>query len=470
MGTENNVQQSPLPLRRRRTQPTKYTPPKSSPPRREKVVVVDKPSGVCPKCESFVKGGRDDDGVLCVTCNAYWHLDCAEVTYEALESTWKNIDYICSRHNDNVVIHHESPITKSGGEIVLHNKIDENNMPADDCDATKVLMLRVAPYTLNDATVIKQKIKLLECEYDVATKDGGKQYIIQLNTVTYHILISNLINVGSKIGINIRQGDIDKASNEIQMQFDTLILSKTLNVPVTFICYHTKNKIQLQLLGRKNSNDWDKKLVFLQYFVNVKLVGMVKKIEELDNYDNIKGTIKSELVDNNAIPAIALNTSIDVTETDILGEPSLVSESNMFSIEDNDNKENTPIPTSQTPKSMVICTSMSLSNLEPDSELSVCENVNFSASRTSDNNVIECVDVCMENTECSKTISEEITCDDKINENNEIKEPLYEIGMINEIPEETCSKVFINDEDIQIPDACTSDLETVVVSNLQKSA
>ena len=52
----------------------------------------DKTSGVCPKCSVYVEGTADDNGVVCVKCEAYWHFNCAEVTQEILDSEWKGIE------------------------------------------------------------------------------------------------------------------------------------------------------------------------------------------------------------------------------------------------------------------------------------------------------------------------------------------------------------------------------------------
>ena len=40
------------------------------------------PSGICPKCKVFVNGTSDDGGVVCVTCDAYWHFTCAKLSPE----------------------------------------------------------------------------------------------------------------------------------------------------------------------------------------------------------------------------------------------------------------------------------------------------------------------------------------------------------------------------------------------------
>ena len=54
-------------------------------------------SAICPKCSKQVKSGQD--GVICGKCNAYWHMKCANVTYNVLQENWCDRDFLCENHN-----------------------------------------------------------------------------------------------------------------------------------------------------------------------------------------------------------------------------------------------------------------------------------------------------------------------------------------------------------------------------------
>ena len=59
---------TPLAAVRTRKKTTRYSPPgvKSPKSSKQKIVNVNVPSGICPKCSVYVKDG--DDGVVCNKC------------------------------------------------------------------------------------------------------------------------------------------------------------------------------------------------------------------------------------------------------------------------------------------------------------------------------------------------------------------------------------------------------------------
>ena len=56
------------------------------------------PSGCCPGCNLFVK--TSDQGVVCFSCEAYWHYGCAGVTEDNIESLG-NEEFYCREHRQN---------------------------------------------------------------------------------------------------------------------------------------------------------------------------------------------------------------------------------------------------------------------------------------------------------------------------------------------------------------------------------
>ena len=124
---------------------------------------VDKPiSGVCPGCNKFVT--KSENGVVCSSCVAYWHYDCANVTEGDIKQLGDK-DFYCSRH-DNI----------SGGGT----QVNEN--------------AKVEPYSLNMKSFYKRSM------INTEKKDKGKQYLVSLNTATYLIMLSKLLEWKNMLG------------------------------------------------------------------------------------------------------------------------------------------------------------------------------------------------------------------------------------------------------------------------------
>ena len=256
--------------------------------------IVDKPSGYCPGCAVYVKA--EDDGVECTPCAAFWHMKCAGVTPSEIDQLGDNLFY-CMRHGDNAKTkvnkdtfcansHNDGPsqcVSQDEPDAVLiqENKMDdyESNrlsitpyVESSDmkCVEAKIedMELKVASYVLNEEASKKFKLDNLVSKYDIQLKDNGKQYVIVTNTVTYHIIMQNLIVIGQNLGLKVKLNEVDSNGIGTKQQYNgTILISNEVMVPVTLICYHTKNKFQIQLLGKKSSSDWDEKLDALHHFV-----------------------------------------------------------------------------------------------------------------------------------------------------------------------------------------------------------
>ena len=123
-------------------------------------------SGICPKCGVFVEGTEDDDGVVCVTCNAYWHFNCAEVSQQILDNEWKDIEFLCVNH-------------RSTSESITNIKL--NN------------------YTLNVNEKLKSKLNNINGELTITERDGGCQYKINLNSTSYQLIVDNIWTIGNSL-------------------------------------------------------------------------------------------------------------------------------------------------------------------------------------------------------------------------------------------------------------------------------
>ena len=200
--------------------------------------VIDKPSGYCPGCNEYVN--YSDKGVVCSSCVAYWHYRCANVTEEEVNNLGED-DFFCFNHK-------QSKKTQAG-----NSKFGVSKSKTD-------------PYTLNMKTFYKKLMKNLSNVFESERKDDGKQYVVSLNTVTYLIMLSNIIDMGERSGLNIKR-NTDLSEKETKAQFDVNISKGNLQVPISMTCFHTTTSILIQAKGKRKERGWTEKLGVLEVFV-----------------------------------------------------------------------------------------------------------------------------------------------------------------------------------------------------------
>ena len=249
--------------------PNKYTPQKST--------VSRKPSGICPKCNVFVE--RGEDGVVCGSCAAYWHYRCAEVTHEILDRDWSGIEFLCTQHreerNINSNLENVEEINRKKVDMVVSN-------------------IKIHSYSLDVKTRLKQKLANIAGEMAIEEKDGGRQYTINLNSVTYQLIVDNMVTLGDLLGgIDVKRDDVDNKGANVQTQFIAAIGS---NINASITCFHTTNNMLLQLMGRTTNNMiLDRKIDTLRKFINFNFVNMVKMIESASMYGKMQDILRLKL-------------------------------------------------------------------------------------------------------------------------------------------------------------------------------
>ena len=149
--------------------PRKGTPRKRVPPSQIDYVIVDKPSGHCPKCRKFVP----DQGVECKGCNAFWHYMCAEVTQSTLDDEWDGKDWFCSRHHHNLI--NENHDDKSGRVQNREHHNMENNQKEIQ------IKLKVNSYTLNPTSTVKKLQASLRRTSKIEPRDQNQQYSVNVS-------------------------------------------------------------------------------------------------------------------------------------------------------------------------------------------------------------------------------------------------------------------------------------------------
>ena len=150
----------------------------------------------CPECNAYVE--YSDNGVVCSTCVAYWHLKCANTTDEEIEKLGDE-EFYCPKHRKNVsdcanvkplVSACDPPHSTEGDKFSLDEEVRN---------------IKVSQYVLNDKEMCKNQLKKMDNSNDIECKDNGKQYLVALNTVTYFIISGSMAALGKQYGIEVKE-------------------------------------------------------------------------------------------------------------------------------------------------------------------------------------------------------------------------------------------------------------------------
>ena len=199
---------------------------------------------------------------MCSTCAAYWHYECANVTEDDINKLGDK-EFYCMNH-------------KAGSKKVA------------DCSS------KVEPYLLNMKSFYKKLMKNLSSKFNCEKKDNGKQYLVTLNTTTYLIMLSKIVEMGENAGLSIKR-NCDLSEKETKSQFELTVSQSGVQVPITMTWYHTTTNVMIQAKGRRKERGWTKKLNILEDFVNSTLSEMVNQVEISSGYKLIKENVHKEI-------------------------------------------------------------------------------------------------------------------------------------------------------------------------------
>ena len=238
-------------------------------------------SGICPKCNVYVT--QQEHGIVCESCNAYWHYHCAGVTQEEVDNL-ENEEFLCEKHS----------VTKEVGVSVLPERKSSESDYIRKATEDVICQFRIHSYSLNGKKAIKKKLKNLDTRYVISMKESGKQYTINLNSVTYQIIKEKLAEFGEQLNINIKRPVFDDTGKNVENQYVVALSGGLTEVAVT--CYHTTNLILLQLRGRKNEKGWDSKLADMAMFVKGTMEPLINMIQGLPQYDVVRKEFMEKLL------------------------------------------------------------------------------------------------------------------------------------------------------------------------------
>ena len=250
--------------------PQKSTPRKRFPPRQNDYVIVNKPSGYCPKCRKFVPA----EGVLCIECHAFWHFACAEVTNEVLEVEWSDKEFLCAKHR-------------------CHNALE---LPTNSEEPVSI-RVRVNSYTLHPQSTVNKLLSSLKTQSKIYPKDHNQQYYVKLCLPTFEILVANLLDLGKQWGITIKNGGVDSAGNTVDTNFNMELRTNSgLNVQTSVNCHTTQSSIHIQLnKGTKGDSGWEEKVACLSNFMYNILENVIRQIEKSENFEALKEYMRVQL-------------------------------------------------------------------------------------------------------------------------------------------------------------------------------
>jgi hypothetical protein len=252
---------------------------KKKPERFGSYIMGGKPSSTCPWCNSYV----ENEGVLCVLCNAYVHFRCVGVSQEEVDREWNGIGFECHHHN--------AVVSKTAVTKIIE-------APQSQLDVECIFTdLKINSYRLNVKGKVKDKLTNLCSTLSIVENDGGRQYTVRLNSVTYQLIMENFIMLGNELGgVHVKRDDVDQCGINVQAQY---IVKIGTDVDVSVTCYHTTSRMLIQILGKKmkRNQKYNEKLTKLNHFVMVAFVNLVTNIENAPKYSQTCAVMKLNLED-----------------------------------------------------------------------------------------------------------------------------------------------------------------------------
>ena len=246
------------------------TPRKKNPPSKlQQYVVVTAPSGICPKCQIYVKEG----GVACEKCQAFWHYACVGVCEEELEENWNGKPFLCPEHRGNSL---EAPDVNNG-EVKL--------------------LVKVHSYSLNPETAVKKLLSSLDIKPKIEPRDDHQQYYVRMSPPSYELLVANLSEFGNQWGISIKGGGVDNQGTRVNTQFLMELTTESgLQVVISANCHSTNSSVHLQLNKKtKEEGGWEDKKACFSHFVTHTLDSALKQVEMTDEFLSLKEKMKADL-------------------------------------------------------------------------------------------------------------------------------------------------------------------------------
>lgn len=172
--------------------------------------------------------------------------------------------------------------------------------------------VKIHSYKLNVKDKLSQKLIDLQRVSVCEEKDGGRQHTLKLNSLTYQLIVDNLINFGDELGgVEVKRNDVDSAGSHVQCQYVVNIGSKVM---VSVTCYNTTSNVLVQLMGKMKKKERDSKITKLRSFIEVNFQDLISRIECAQQFFKTQNDFK--LILENELYGIQSSGSTVCSEND----------------------------------------------------------------------------------------------------------------------------------------------------------
>ena len=202
--------------------------------------------------------------------------------------------------NENSMIKEDSSCTFN--ELMSNEKLDEGIIivetvvqpkEIEKVKSVSSMEIKIESFTINKKENLKKKLRNIERNNEFTAKDNGKQYVVLLNTITYQILVDNIMNFSNQLNVKIKKENNDRSGANIQQQFVLSIRcgnEDKVNV-ITVTCFHTTNTVMIQILGKRKDDDWQRKVETLEKFMKDQFEQLILLIESRSDFQEMKEII-----------------------------------------------------------------------------------------------------------------------------------------------------------------------------------
>ena len=152
--------------------------------------------------------------------------------------------------------------------------------------------IKMNNFVLNRNNTLKKK---MDNKFKVIPREQGRQFKLEMNTPTYHIIMENFVSLGRKYGCSIKRDDVDGEGEKLRTQYDVHICSNGgKSIPISLTCYHTNNSMLVQL--KKSEHSIEERKCLLESFITTTIQKIVFEVENSEQYRCVKEKLRLQMV------------------------------------------------------------------------------------------------------------------------------------------------------------------------------
>ena len=85
-------------------------------------------------------------------------------------------------------------------EIIVETVVKPTEIKVNSVEAMDI---KIESFTIKKKENLKKKLRNIDRSNEFNAKDDGKQYVVILNTITYQILVDNIMKFSSQLNVKI---------------------------------------------------------------------------------------------------------------------------------------------------------------------------------------------------------------------------------------------------------------------------